>query len=188
MDGQERSGSAGADRSQPLTSPEMLVESRYFDAAMEEYRQLYETIRHQRQTSITRQTFFMTLSFGIIAYTIGQDISYFDLLSAALASIFLYFFAIYTSEAEVRHNFVCYKRLREIEATIGSNFAEAPMSYETNFSENWQDEVARANNNSSRFQHNPREWARNVLARVGDLGIQPYGFYLIILLWMFRLL
>ncbi|MGI9490105.1 MAG: hypothetical protein ACR2RF_30315 [Geminicoccaceae bacterium] len=72
-----------------------------FDALLEEYKQLHDDSQSGLQRATSRANVSVTISFAILAYTIGNDINTDDLLVAAIASVFLYFLALFDFERAI---------------------------------------------------------------------------------------
>ena len=165
-----------------------IPKSAYFIMLIEEYKQMYSDIRIEKRISFTRQALFISISFGIIAYTLEKDIGKIGVLFSGTASSLLYFLAILVSESEVRYNMIRYRRLREIEGEFGRQIGLPTATYNLNFQTNWIREQGEAAGGIVRRQYNPRFWARRILKRDAARTFISFGLYLVICLWLFRLL
>ncbi|NJO37045.1 MAG: hypothetical protein HC871_04745 [Rhizobiales bacterium] len=105
-----------------------------FDALLAEYQQLYEHARHDDNIGLTVQGLLLTVSFGILGYTIGaRDISTFGLIFGAITSLATYLFYIFHFEQLLIIVGLRYDRIIEIEKLLAKELRYKDIGFIKDF-------------------------------------------------------
>ena len=83
-----------------------------------EYDQMWQSMRDDHHISGRREALLVTISFGILAYTLGQDLSLVDLLAAASASILIFLYFLFCRERIAIFADLRAERVRSLEAEM----------------------------------------------------------------------
>ena len=98
-----------------------------FDMLLAEFNQRFEHVRHEQKLIVSAQSIFIPISYGVLAYTIAQQVEKFEfVLLAAISSVLIYAFQLFLCERISMRLDVNWDRIIEIEQEVseltGSEF------------------------------------------------------------------
>ncbi len=158
-----------------------------FDMLINEYNQHFEHARHEQKLIVSTQTIFVPISYGILAYTTGQDIDRLDLFFAGLTSILIYAFHIILCERMTMRLDLDGERIIEVETEIseltGSEFAWT-KNYKSRFNQRAAEFHPQKSANPFRFY----DWIAFLSGKIRNRTLRSSMLIALIALWGVRIL